>query len=178
MMKDILILIRRGPYGSFQADEGLRHANGAISLGFRPILFLIDDGVYLAKTDQNPGQSHWLPLGNILEEIIARGLYEKNDAPAEFYVEKESLAVRGLDSENLVEDLLQEAVRFCQQRGECSNTVVLEDLIAKTLDVNLLTVDAELRGIDVTNTASAIAGGTYESLVDLMVSCDQIVGIL
>jgi hypothetical protein len=55
---------------------------------------------------------------------------------------------------------------------------VLEDLIAKTLDVNLLTVDAELRGIDVTNTASAIAGGTYESLVDLMVSCDQIVGIL
>jgi sulfur relay (sulfurtransferase) DsrF/TusC family protein len=28
MSKYILILIRRGPYGGFQAAEGLRHANG------------------------------------------------------------------------------------------------------------------------------------------------------
>ena len=105
MTKDILIVIRKGPYGSFQAAEGLRHANGAISLGFRPIVVLADDGVYLAKTDQDPGQGPWLSLGDTLEEIIARGLYEKKDAPAEFYVEKESLAARGLDPEDLVEDL-------------------------------------------------------------------------
>ncbi len=105
MTKDILVVIRRGPYGSFQAAEGLRHTNGAISLGFRPILVLIDDGVYLAGTDQDPGQSPWLSLGNTLEEIIARGLYEKKDEPAEFYVEEKSLAVRGLDPENLVEGL-------------------------------------------------------------------------
>jgi sulfur relay (sulfurtransferase) DsrF/TusC family protein len=105
MTKDILIVIRKGPYGGFQAAEGLRHANGAISLGFRPIVVLADDGVYLAKTDQDPGQGPWLSLGDTLEEIIARGLYEKKDAPAEFYVEKESLAARGLDPEDLVEDL-------------------------------------------------------------------------
>jgi sulfur relay (sulfurtransferase) DsrF/TusC family protein len=105
MTKDILVVIRRGPYGGFQAAEGLRHANGAMSLGFRPIVVLVDDGVYLAKTDQNPGQSQWLSLGGTLEEIIARGLYENKDAPAEFYVEKESLAARGLDPENLVDDL-------------------------------------------------------------------------
>ena len=105
MTKDILIVIRRGPYGGFQAAEGLRHANGAMSLGFRPIVILVDDGVYLAKADQNPGQSQWLSLGGTLEEIIARGLYENKDAPAEFYVEKESLAARGLDPEHLVEDL-------------------------------------------------------------------------
>ena len=105
MTKDILIVIRRGPYGGFQAAEGLRHANGAISLGFRPIVVLVDDGVYLAKADQNPGQSPWLSLGETLEELVARGLYEKKDAPAEFYVEKESLSERGLDSEELVEDL-------------------------------------------------------------------------
>jgi sulfur relay (sulfurtransferase) DsrF/TusC family protein len=105
MTKDILVVIRRGPYGGFQAAEGLRHANGAISLGFRPIVVLVDEGVYLAKTDQNSGQSQWLSLGETLEEIIARGLYEKKDAPAEFYVEKESLAARGLHPENLVEDL-------------------------------------------------------------------------
>jgi sulfur relay (sulfurtransferase) DsrF/TusC family protein len=105
MTKDILIVIRRGPYGGFQAAEGLRHASGAMSLGFRPIVVLVDDGVYLARADQNPGQSQWLSLGGTLEEIIARGLYEKKDAPAEFYVENESLVKRGLDSDELVEDL-------------------------------------------------------------------------
>jgi len=105
MTKDILIVIRRGPYGGFQAAEGLRHANGAISLGFRPIVVLVDDGVYLAKNGQTPGQSPWLALGGTLGEIIARGLYEKKDAPAEFYVEKDSLEKRGMRLEDVVEDL-------------------------------------------------------------------------
>lgn len=105
MNKDILIVIRRGPYGGFQAAEALRHANGAISLGFRPIVVLVDDGVYLAKADQDPGQSEWLSLGETLEELVARGLYEKKDDPGEFYVEKESLAERGLQPEALIEDL-------------------------------------------------------------------------
>ena len=105
MSKDILIIVRHGPYGGFQAAEGLRHANGAISLGFRPIVVLVDDGVYLATADQNPGQSQWLSLSETLVEIIARGLYERKDAPAEFYVEKQSLLKRGLHSEELVEDL-------------------------------------------------------------------------
>lgn len=105
MTKDILLVVRHGPYGGFQAAEALRHANGSISLGFRPIVVLIDDGVYLAKADQNPGQSQWLALNETFEEIIARGLYEKKDAPAEFYVENESLLQRGLDPEDLVESL-------------------------------------------------------------------------
>jgi sulfur relay (sulfurtransferase) DsrF/TusC family protein len=105
MTKDILVLIRRGPYSGFQAAEGLRHANGALSLGFRPIVALVDDGVYLAMTGQNPGQSPWLSLGGTLEEIVARGLYEKKDAPAEFYVEQASLTARGLDPERLAEGL-------------------------------------------------------------------------
>ena len=105
MTKDILVVIRRGPYADFQAAEGLRHVNGSISLGFRPIVALVDDGVYLAMANQSPGQSPWLSLGDTLEEIVARGLYEKKDAPAEFYVEKESLDARGLDPDHLVEDL-------------------------------------------------------------------------
>jgi sulfur relay (sulfurtransferase) DsrF/TusC family protein len=105
MSKEILIIVRHGPYTGFQGAEGLRHANGAISLGFRPILVLVDDGVYLAKAEQNPGQSQWLSLSETLEEIIARGLYERKDAPAEFYVEKQSLLKRSLDPEELVEGL-------------------------------------------------------------------------
>jgi len=105
MTKDILIVVRHGPYGGFQAAEGLRHANGALSLGFRPIVVLVDDGVYLAQAGQNPGSSQWLALSETFEEIIARGLFEKKEAPAEFYVENESLLKRDLAPEELVENL-------------------------------------------------------------------------
>jgi len=105
MTKDILIVVRHGPYSGFQAAEALRHANGAMSLGFRPIVVLLDDGIYLATAEQDSGESQWLTLGETLEEIIARGLYEKKDAPAEFYVEKDSLVKRGMDLEELVEGL-------------------------------------------------------------------------
>ncbi len=105
MAKDILIIVRHGPYGGFQAAEALRHANGAITLGFRPILILVDDGVYLGKEGQDPGESQWLPLDGTLEEIIARGLYEIKDTPGEFYVEKESLEKRGMIVDEMVEGL-------------------------------------------------------------------------
>jgi sulfur relay (sulfurtransferase) DsrF/TusC family protein len=105
MNKEFLIVIRHGPYGGFQAAEGLRHANGAISLGFRPIVVLVDDGVYLAKTDQNPGQSQWLSLSKTLEEIIAQGHNKMKDEPAEFYVEEESVLKRGLNPQEMVRDM-------------------------------------------------------------------------
>ena len=101
--RDILIIIRHGPYGGFQAAEGLRYTNGSMSLGFRPIVVLVDDGVFLATADQDSSQSQWLALSGTLEEIIARGLYEMKEAPAEFYVEKKSLLQRGLNLEDLVE---------------------------------------------------------------------------
>ena len=46
-----------------------------------------------------------MALSETLEEIVARGLYEKKDEPAEFYVEKESLSNRGLEPEELVESM-------------------------------------------------------------------------
>lgn len=109
MKKEILIVIRRGPYDGFQAAEGLRLANGAIALGFWPIVVLVDDGVYLAKSDQNPGQSQWLSLGGgVLEEVLHTGI----DAPAKIHVEKKSLMTRGLDPEELAEDL--ELIDHCK----------------------------------------------------------------
>ncbi|MBW2083737.1 MAG: hypothetical protein DRH15_07885 [Deltaproteobacteria bacterium] len=105
MAKDILIIVRHGPYGGFQAAEALRHANGAITLGYRPVIVLVDDGVYLAKEGHEPGDNKWLPLDGSLEEIIARGLYEIKDTPGEFYVEKDSLEKRAIGIEELVEGL-------------------------------------------------------------------------
>lgn len=105
MTTDILIIVRKGPYSGFQAAEALRHANGSLSLGFRPVIVLVDDGVYLAREDQSPGQSQWLSMSETFDEIIARGLYENKEAPAEFYVEEASLHQRGLTPEDLIESL-------------------------------------------------------------------------
>ena len=44
-------------------------------------------------------------VNDAFDEVIARGLYEKKDDLAEFYVEKESLLQRGLDLEDLIESL-------------------------------------------------------------------------
>ena len=105
MSSDILVIVRQGPYGGFQAAEAVRHVNASLSLGFRPIVVLVDDGVYLAKANQDPGESEWLSLSDTFEEVINRALYEKRDSPAEFYVEEESLSKRGLNMEDLIEGL-------------------------------------------------------------------------
>lgn len=73
--------------------------------------------------------------------------------------------------------LLQEAVRFCQPRVGCTHIAKLEELIAKNLTVNVLTQDAQLRGIEVAASNLALAEGSYETLVDLMTTCDRVVGV-
>ncbi|MBW2096352.1 MAG: DsrE family protein [Deltaproteobacteria bacterium] len=74
--------------------------------------------------------------------------------------------------------LLQEAVRFCGPAMKCSSSMGLQGLIEKNLKVHVLTRDAELRGINAPSADQAILEGSYESLVDLMASCDRVVGIL
>jgi sulfur transfer complex TusBCD TusB component (DsrH family) len=74
--------------------------------------------------------------------------------------------------------LLQEAVRFCQPRADCSDSAKLQDLIAKHLEVSVLTTNASPRGIDASAADPAISDGSYEALVDLMTSCDRVVGTL
>lgn len=74
--------------------------------------------------------------------------------------------------------LLQEAVRFCRPRTGCSNSARLENLIDKHLKVSVLACDADLRGIDISTGVSVPSEGSYEDLVDLMTSYDQVVGIL
>lgn len=74
--------------------------------------------------------------------------------------------------------LLQEAVRFRQPPPDFSNAAKLQDLVAKNMEVNLLSRDAELRGIEAGAAGQTIRDSSYESLVDLMASCDRVVGIL
>jgi sulfur relay (sulfurtransferase) complex TusBCD TusD component (DsrE family) len=74
--------------------------------------------------------------------------------------------------------LLQDAVRFCQLDGKRPNSMRLHDLIAKNLAVHVLMRDAELRGLKAPAAGGEYLEGSYESVVDLMESCDRVIGIL
>jgi len=74
--------------------------------------------------------------------------------------------------------LVQEAVRFCHPGMTSSNSMGLQELTEESLEVHVLISDAKLRGITASSTGGLILEGSYESLVDLMESCDRIVGIL
>ena len=73
--------------------------------------------------------------------------------------------------------LLQEAVRFCRAGRQCPNYTDIQELIGKNLEVHVLARDAGLRGINTPSAGEAVSDGSYESLVDLMVTCDRVVGI-
>jgi sulfur relay (sulfurtransferase) complex TusBCD TusD component (DsrE family) len=74
--------------------------------------------------------------------------------------------------------LLQEAVRFCSPSMKCSDSMDLRRIGNKNLEVHALSQDANLRGIDVHSAGLMILEGSYESLIDLLESCDRVVGIL
>ncbi len=74
--------------------------------------------------------------------------------------------------------LLQEAVRFCGPGSKCLEFDTFGQLIKKGLEVHVLAKDAKLRGLSEPFAVQGVVEGSYESLVDLMESCDRVVGIL
>jgi sulfur relay (sulfurtransferase) complex TusBCD TusD component (DsrE family) len=74
--------------------------------------------------------------------------------------------------------LMQEAVRFCHPGKTSLDAIELRKLIEENLTVHFLMRDAELRGIKASDAGVKFLGGPYESVIDLMESCDRVVGIL
>src|SRR3989304_4439234 len=58
-MNNLCIVIRRAPYGSVSAAEAVRHVIGAVHAGLSVHTVLVDDGVYLVRQDQDPGNTGW-----------------------------------------------------------------------------------------------------------------------
>lgn len=66
-MDNLLVILRRPPYGLVNAAEAVRHAGGAKGFEYNSILYLIDSGVLTAKKAQNAGQTGFSGLGENLE---------------------------------------------------------------------------------------------------------------
>lgn len=98
MGKKVCLIIRRAPFGSLHAAEGIRIANGETIFGGELTIVLVDGGVYVAKKDQRAEESGWTSLS---EEI------RKLSKQAKTFAHADSLKSAGLNVENLVEGITQ-----------------------------------------------------------------------
>lgn len=97
-MDKVAILMRKPPYGSVYTAEGFRTIMGVAVFELDISVVFIDDGVYALLKDQDPSKLDMKPLGDgfpMLPEFDVE----------KFYVHDESLAERGLSTEDLVMDV-------------------------------------------------------------------------
>ncbi|MEK6569450.1 MAG: DsrE family protein [candidate division NC10 bacterium] len=95
---DLCILIRRPPYGSIFAAEGIRHLIGAIANGLTVGTVLVGRGVWVAKAGQDPGETAWTSLCEALSNVLR---VAEGPTP-QILVDQDSLIEAGLKVEDLV----------------------------------------------------------------------------
>ena len=94
-MSQVAILMRKAPYGSVYTAEGFRTIMGLAVFELDISVVFVDDGVYALIKDQSPLKLDMKPLGDgfpMLTEFDVK----------KFYVHDESLAERGLTTDDLV----------------------------------------------------------------------------
>jgi tRNA 2-thiouridine synthesizing protein C len=94
-VKKFLYVNRRAPHGSNYAQEGLEVALIGAAFEQDVALAFIDDGVFQLKKDQDTSE---IGTKNFSATYGALGDYDVKKA----YVERESLAVRGLTEDDLM----------------------------------------------------------------------------
>ena len=94
-MDTVAVLMRKAPYGSVYTAEGFRTLMGIAVFEMDISVVFLDDGVYALLAGQDPGQLDMKPLGDGFPMLRDFGVQR-------FYVHDESLAERGLTTEDLV----------------------------------------------------------------------------
>jgi sulfur relay (sulfurtransferase) DsrF/TusC family protein len=95
---NLCLIIRKAPFGSLHAAEGIRLANGKIAHGGGLTIVLVDDGVYVAKKGQRAEESGWTSLSDEVTKLSKR---------VRTCVHIGSLKSAGLQAENLVDGIIQ-----------------------------------------------------------------------
>jgi sulfur relay (sulfurtransferase) complex TusBCD TusD component (DsrE family) len=98
MAKSLCVLVDRGPYGSIQAAEAVRHAMGALGKGWEVVLALTGEGVLTALPGQAPQAGEWVPLSQAVAEFVQAG-----NGRATVLAEERALEARGLSADALIQ---------------------------------------------------------------------------
>lgn len=100
-MNRVCLLIRKAPYGTVAAAEGVRHLIGAAAAGMEATTVLVDDGVYVAKHGQDPGDTGWTSLSAALQQTLTPDAAASSRRILLYYVHRPSAEVRGVASSDL-----------------------------------------------------------------------------
>lgn len=122
MIKSLSIVVRRGPYGTINAGEALRHASGGITFGVATTLVLTEDGVYVAVADQHGERVDFTSLaGPVAQLTQQKGTMEDGSAiGGRVVVHEPSLVARGLAAGRLVAGVeIVDDAALANLLGEC-----------------------------------------------------------
>jgi len=95
-VNNLLVILRKPPYGVVNAAEAVRHAGAAAGFDYKATLYLIGSGVFTAKKNQEAGDSGFSGLGESLELMSDE---------MEIYVCQNSLRESGLVKDDLLDGL-------------------------------------------------------------------------
>ena len=115
-MDQLLVILRKSPYGTVDAAEAVRHAGAASGFDYKSMLYLIDSGVYSAKKNQDAGNTGFTGLGESLEMLSDE---------MEIYVDKDSLNEYGLKEDNLIDGIKIDNGDVLKQALKDSQTVMI-----------------------------------------------------
>ena len=115
-MDNLLVILRKPPYGVINAAEAVRHAGGSSGFDYKATLYLLDSGVYSAKKNQDAGDTGFLGLGESLELLSDE---------MDIYVNKDSLQEYGIKEDNLIEGIKIDNGEVLQQALKDSQTVMI-----------------------------------------------------
>jgi sulfur relay (sulfurtransferase) DsrF/TusC family protein len=115
-MDNLLVILRRPPYGLVNAAEAIRHAGGAQGSGYKAILYLIDSGVYTAKKNQDVGDTGFTGLGESLELLVDE---------IDVYVNRDSLEEHGLKEEDIIQGIRIDGGEVLKQAIKNSQSVMI-----------------------------------------------------
>lgn len=94
-MADVVMILKRTPYGYVNAAEVVRHAMGAVVNEMEVEMVLVDGGVLLAKKGQDDTVSGMMGLEPALRDCLDMGI--------PVYADERSLEIRCIAREDLVE---------------------------------------------------------------------------
>ena len=95
-MDNLLVILRKPPYGLINAAEAVRHAGGASGFDYKSTLYLVDSGVLNAKKNQDPSDTGFTGIGESLELLSDE---------MEVYACKNSLNEYDLKEDELIEGI-------------------------------------------------------------------------
>jgi len=111
-MDNLLVILRKPPYGVVNAAEAVRHAGGAAGADYKVSLYLIDSGVYTAKKNQDVGNTGFTGLSETLEMLAEEMDIYVNRGSLEEYRLKEDELIEGVKVDD--GEVIKQAIKNSQ----------------------------------------------------------------